>query len=304
MRVVKTSAQGTTVYHHDKDGRVISQTDNNGDRIWDLVYANGKLVAKLLPTTVYFYHTDPAGTLAAMTDPAGSAVWRADYLPFGEENLTSGTLENDFRFVGKENDKETGLYYFGARYMEAMIGRFVSPDPVRPVYPRTSGINEKVIRNPQRVNLYAYGLNNPYRYIDPDGNEAYENVDTRGILNRTIRSINDPSNWLPFRPPIIYQGIDNSNNFERVQDAFKKAQEINQRPLNQRIRDIQNNQDKWERIGERKDPKQPPGGESRRELWQNKESGELIEKHELRQSKPPRQPHPHYKEPNKKEWGF
>jgi RHS repeat-associated protein len=124
-----------------------------------------------------FYHTDPAGTPAAMTDPAGSAVWRADYLPFGEENLTSGTLENDFRFVGKENDKETGLYYFGARYMEAMIGRFVSPDPVGAVDSRAGKPNDKTLRNPQRINLYAYGLNNPYRYIDPDGNTVWDIAD-------------------------------------------------------------------------------------------------------------------------------
>jgi RHS repeat-associated protein len=173
MRVVKTSAQGTTVYHHDKDGRVISETDSSGNPISNLVYANGKLVAKLLPTIVYFYHTDPAGTPAAMTDPSGSAVWRADYLPFGEENLTSGTLENDFRFVGKENDKETGLYYFGARYMEAMIGRFISPDPVGAVSPTKGKVDQTSLLNPQRLNRYSYSLNNPNKYIDPDGKWPY-----------------------------------------------------------------------------------------------------------------------------------
>jgi len=53
-----------------------------------------------------------------MTDAGGNVVWRADYLPFGEENIISGTLENHYKFVGKENDKETGLYYFGARYID------------------------------------------------------------------------------------------------------------------------------------------------------------------------------------------
>lgn len=157
------------MYHYDKDGRVISETDNNGNLISDLVYANGKLVAKLLPTTLYFYHTDPAGTPVAMTDPGGAVAWRGDYMPFGEENIISGTLQNDFRFVGKENDKETGLYYFGARYMEAMIGRFISPDPVGPVDPMRGGISWKILLNPQGLNRYAYGFNNPYRYIDPDG---------------------------------------------------------------------------------------------------------------------------------------
>ena len=161
-------------------------------------YANGKLVAKLLPTIVYFYHTDPAGTPLAMTDPGGSVVWRADYMPFGEENLISGSLENDFRFVGKENDKETGLYYFGARYMEAMIGRFMSPDPVGAVDQRAGGINEKVIGNPQRINLYAYGLNNPYKYMDPDGNEDYNIANPPLFGERIKRSLTDPSIFRDF----------------------------------------------------------------------------------------------------------
>jgi RHS repeat-associated protein len=108
-----------------------------------------------------------------MTDPSGNMVWQADYLPFGEENLTSGTLENDFRFVGKENDKETGLYYFGARYMEAMIGRFISPDPVGAVSPTKGRVDQTSLLNAQRLNRYSYSLNNPNKYIDPDGKWPY-----------------------------------------------------------------------------------------------------------------------------------
>ena len=118
---------------------------------------------------VFFYYTDPAGTPLAMTDTNGTVVWRADYKPFGEEKSVTGTIENNEKFVGKEKDKETGLYYFGARYMKAEIGRFTSPDPVGPVDPRTSKINEKVLKNPQRLNLYAYAGNNPFKLIDPFG---------------------------------------------------------------------------------------------------------------------------------------
>jgi len=168
-------------------------TNTDGSLISDFVYVNGKLVAKLGPLTVYFYHTDPAGTPLAMTDEGGSVVWRADYLPFGEENLISGTLANDYKFVGKELDKETGLYYFGARYMEAMIGRFVSPDPVGAVDPKTGGVNNKVLKNPQRINLYAYGLNNPYRYVDPDGNTVWDIADYGFFAYDLYKFARDPS---------------------------------------------------------------------------------------------------------------
>ncbi|MGJ5817124.1 RHS repeat-associated core domain-containing protein [Paludibaculum fermentans] len=55
---------------------------------------------------------------------------------------------------------ETGLDYFGARYFSAAQGRFTSPDPLM-ASARAS--------NPQTWNRYAYTLNNPLRYVDPDG---------------------------------------------------------------------------------------------------------------------------------------
>ncbi|MEW5746568.1 MAG: RHS repeat-associated core domain-containing protein [Nitrospirota bacterium] len=118
---------------------------------------------------VYFYHTDPAGTPLAMTDANGAVVWRADYKPFGEEQAITGTLESDERFAGKKKDKETGLNYFGARYVKTEVGRFISPDPVGPVDPRSSKINHVLLSNPQNLNPYIYSLNNPYKYIDPNG---------------------------------------------------------------------------------------------------------------------------------------
>ncbi len=118
---------------------------------------------------VFYYHTDPAGTPLAMTDAGRRVVWQADYMPFGEEDLITGTIENGHKFVGKEQDSETGLYYFGARYMEPAIGRFMSPDPVGAVDTNNGNLNGKILLNPQGFNRYAYALNNPYRYLDPDG---------------------------------------------------------------------------------------------------------------------------------------
>ncbi|HCE68179.1 MAG TPA: hypothetical protein DER40_11850 [Geobacter sp.] len=126
---------------------------------------------------VYYYHTDPAGTPLSMTDSNGTVVWKADYKPFGEEYAVTGSAANDKRFVGKEKDEETGLSYFGARYEDAKIGRFTAVDPVSAVDPITGKTNEKVLLNPQRLNAYAYTLNNPYRFVDPDGRDVAFTVD-------------------------------------------------------------------------------------------------------------------------------
>jgi len=98
-----------------------------------------------------------------------AAAWKADYKPFGEELITAATEENYKMFVGKEKDKETGLYYFGARYMQDKSARFVSIDPVGPVDSGSGRTKESMLQNPQLLNRYAYSLNNPYRFYDPDG---------------------------------------------------------------------------------------------------------------------------------------
>ena len=63
-------------------------------------------------------------------------------------------------FTGKERDTETGLDYFGARYMSAAQGRFTSPDlPLIDQRPE----------DPQSWNLYSYARNNPITNTDPSG---------------------------------------------------------------------------------------------------------------------------------------
>jgi len=132
---------------------------------------------------VTYYHNDAAGTPLAISDSAGQRVWEADYKPFGEEFSTSGSAVNDRRFVGKEKDEETGLNYFGARYLAAGTGRFLAPDSVRGVNAGSGTINSLILQNPQRFNLYTYSLNNPYRYVDPDGRIPLDTIwDAGNIL--------------------------------------------------------------------------------------------------------------------------
>ncbi len=69
-------------------------------------------------------------------------------------NFTSG---EPYGFTGKEEDEEVGLHYFGARYYSAYLGRWLSPDP-------------PVVHGGGVTNLYNYGGNSPYIYVDPDGN--------------------------------------------------------------------------------------------------------------------------------------
>jgi RHS repeat-associated protein len=151
------------------------------------------IVAAFAGEKVFFYHTDAAGTPLAITDEGGNVVWRADYKPFGEEEEVTGSHENQKRFIGKEKDKETGLYYFGARYMDAGIGRFIAPDSVSAVDPGTSKTNESLLLNPQKINRYSYGLNNPYRYVDVEGKNIWDLMDIGFFAYDLYKFYKDPS---------------------------------------------------------------------------------------------------------------
>ena len=73
-----------------------------------------------------------------------------------------------YKFTGKERDTESGLDYFGARYMASSMGRFMSPDWSDA--PDTVPYAE--FENPQTLNLYSYGRNSPLVYNDPDGHDV------------------------------------------------------------------------------------------------------------------------------------
>jgi len=106
---------------------------------------------------------DQTGSLAGVT--------RHDYFPFGEEiaagvgGRTANQGYSQFdgnrkKWAQLERDDETGLDYAEARYYASTQGRFTSVDPMS-----ESGEPER----PQTWNRYAYVLNNPLSFIDPDG---------------------------------------------------------------------------------------------------------------------------------------
>jgi RHS repeat-associated protein len=126
-----------------------------------------------------------------MTDTGGDQIdTTMKYLPFGECLESTGDLGTDKLFTGQRLDG-TGLYYYGARYYDPLIGRFISPDPITHSEPLPKG---QIIRgltvyrtsteyytgqtqtpltiNPQEHNRYNYALNNPLRYTDPDGHQV------------------------------------------------------------------------------------------------------------------------------------
>ena len=109
----------------------------------------------------FYYHSDHLGSTAYITDQQANVTQYDAYLPYGEllvdEHSSSADLP--YKFNGKELDEETGLYYYGARYMNPLTSMWYGVDPLTEQY-----VN---------IGAYIYCHGNPIRLIDPDGQGDY-----------------------------------------------------------------------------------------------------------------------------------
>ncbi len=134
-----------------------------------------------------FLHSDHLGSVTMATDGNGSRIVGGDqggashisYKPYGEILRTDSSGPDVFRYkyTGQEEDKETGLYYYKARYYDPILGRFLQADSV---------INGG---SSMGMDLYMYTEGNPVRYVDPSGHSVLSNWLSNNGLNMLNFSI-------------------------------------------------------------------------------------------------------------------
>ncbi len=204
MRISKDGPYGETIYVD--TGYVLS----NDSVISNHVFMGNTRIASVVKHTeekqpaTYFYASDHLGSSSVLTTQTGSYHERIEYLPYGEvwvedastglgnRQVTSGGYTTPYKFTGKELDAETGLYYFGARYYDARLSRWISTDPAlvegkyfpkandydteHDFYWYIANINIKKlpgiggVYNTKNLDIYNYAIENPISYYDPDGN--------------------------------------------------------------------------------------------------------------------------------------
>jgi RHS repeat-associated protein len=139
--------------------------------------------------TLYFLLTDHLGSTAITATSSGGRYAELRYYPWGGTRYTYGTTPTSLRYTG-QREAEVGLYYFGARFYDPQLGRFVAPDTIIPQQQGT-----------QAFDRYAYANNSPTKYTDPSGHGAYCGDDYdpgclsdeempsyyRGTRNRTVQ---------------------------------------------------------------------------------------------------------------------
>jgi RHS repeat-associated protein len=163
-----------------------SEATNQSDRPYlEVVWSN-------TPKTVYFLKDHLGSIRATVLDSAGAPViGYDDYDPWGyplagrtkaiPNAYLQGASKN--KFTGKEWDDEFGVNwnYFGARYYDPQIGRWMVRDPLHNTITPIDVIGSKDFL----VSPYVYALNNPVLFIDPNGEETY--VDSEGNVIKDIQ---------------------------------------------------------------------------------------------------------------------
>ena len=147
----------------------------------------------------FFYHSDHLGSTSYITDDKANITQYDAYLPYGELLVDehSSSEELPYKFNGKEMDEETGLYYYGARYMDPKISMWLGVDPMIEKYPE--------------ISPYIYCHNNPIVLIDPDGRQSKV-------------------------PPTIIQIIDYGTKNSKKFSSLMKAANVNKANINSVIR--------------------------------------------------------------------
>jgi RHS repeat-associated protein len=105
-----------------------------------------------------FYAVDALNSTTALTDESGAVRAGYAYDAFGGLRRSADSTANRRRYTGHYDDTETGLQYFGARYYDPALGRFLSQDAY-------SGSDDE----PPSLHRYAYANGNPLSYVDPTG---------------------------------------------------------------------------------------------------------------------------------------
>ncbi len=110
--------------------------------------------------TIRYQYDNHLGSASLELNDDGGFISYEEYHPFGTTSYRSGKNSAEvslkrYKYVGKERDEETGLYYYGARYYSAWLARFISVDPLQHKYPYYTP--------------YQYAGNKPITYFDLDG---------------------------------------------------------------------------------------------------------------------------------------
>ncbi len=162
-------------------------SQHDDQKITELLTASARrMLANLEDTATkqVFYHHDHLGSVAAVTDVNGTLLERRTQYPYGLDRTPNYPFNADYLFTGKEPDRSTGLVYFGARYYTAVLGRWMSADPL--YLTQNTEKKKSITASPNVSFSYSQKLSS--------GSNAESNFFCASCFNRKLYSGNSPNN--------------------------------------------------------------------------------------------------------------
>ena len=147
VRLRKTEGSDSK-YYINTGLQTLAEYGVNDELQSEYIHGNGRMIACYTPPNkgFAFYYVDHLGSTRRfeMSDEAQSHLRVNHYYPYGDipegekEVAGDGAPGTDYLFTQKELDNGTGLYYFGSRYYDPRIGRWITTDPLADMYPSLS----------------------------------------------------------------------------------------------------------------------------------------------------------------------
>ena len=129
-------------------------------------------------TSTFYTHADHLGGINLLTNASGTVTSTKEFYPYGSIRTNSGTDSTNKGFIGERLD-DNGLQYLHARFYQADKGRFLSEEPIfqslgdANQVKRLSGQSQQsYLSDPQQLNSYSYGRDNPVTLKDPNGQSS------------------------------------------------------------------------------------------------------------------------------------
>ncbi|MFH1777869.1 MAG: DUF6531 domain-containing protein [Candidatus Omnitrophota bacterium] len=206
--VTQYSIPNTQYFLYDNED-IIAEYNDTGSLTSYYVHGQGidepiSLTTYPLPLTTYYYTFDGLGSVSELTDETEQVVEKYRYDAFGnltirdaaDMEIPESAIGNPYAYTSREYDIETGLYFYRARYYDAITGRFLSKDPLLEMRASSkngwlscsigamtsNGVDNTTLVSNQNLHPYLYVSNNPINVNDPSGKEACTLILTPTLL--------------------------------------------------------------------------------------------------------------------------
>jgi len=217
------SISGETAYYLYDNEDILGVFDPAGRPLASLIHGPGidEPLALQDPASgaTYHYTMDGLGSIDAVTNTTSEVNERYRYSSFGRLTILNPQSESQstsslnpllphYTFTAREDDPESSLYFYRARYYDPRPGRFIQPDPLR--------ILDHDLSDPD-LNQYLYTRNNPINFTDPMGLNVFRDLlqfGTQGSTGTDGPGVGIGPGFCPFGPAEPAGPVGHGGDFE------------------------------------------------------------------------------------------